>query len=502
MKYFRKLIIENFQSHGYTEIDFVPGLNVFVGPSDSGKSSILRALRWVLFNQPRGTDFIRKGAKKCQVRLVLDDGTEIIRVRGKSENCYLLRTPDGKEERYESIGQGSHQMILQAHQMMPLTWDQKETLLQFASQLEGPFLLSESSGSKAKLIGRISGAHWIDLALKEATREKNQILSEIRQVERQKEAIEKKLQPYDDVPEWEKAVKKATNVYQHVQQMKQKGERLTWLAEQLQANRREQKKQKDWLAQFQHLPELEKRQWNVEQEIFLLRQLNQFAQKRKRVQSEKLECQAFLQQTQELTAAEKAYQHLGEQIVKLKRLTTIFERWKQVRTATTRINQQLDGLKSIPALMEAYEACISKIEQYQRLQKHYQSWTLIQQEKGRVHQVVSSTEEGVRWLNERYPELERQLERYQRLIEIKEKYQETRKSLRVGRDYLQQRIQEIEENMKEYMELLKQFGRCPTCGSSIDALLLERLEQELYGGEKYAAVGRTDESHETKVGES
>ncbi|WP_035425703.1 AAA family ATPase, partial [Halalkalibacterium ligniniphilum] len=54
--------LENFQSHLDTSIDFSTGLNVIVGQSDSGKTSILRAIRWVLYNQPRGTDFMRVGA--------------------------------------------------------------------------------------------------------------------------------------------------------------------------------------------------------------------------------------------------------------------------------------------------------------------------------------------------------------------------------------------------------------------------------------------------------
>lgn len=61
MKRFERLLIENFQSHEQTEVFFTEGLNVFVGPSDSGKSAILRALRWVLYNEPKGTDFIRAG---------------------------------------------------------------------------------------------------------------------------------------------------------------------------------------------------------------------------------------------------------------------------------------------------------------------------------------------------------------------------------------------------------------------------------------------------------
>lgn len=502
MKSFRKLIIENFQSHVHTEIDFVPGLNVFVGPSDSGKSAILRALRWVLFNQPRGTDYIREGAKKCRVCLVLDDGTEIERIRGKSENRYILRTPDGKEEIYESIGQGSHPMILQAHQMQPLRWDQKETLLQFASQLDGPFLLSESGGSKAKLIGRISGAHWIDLALKEATRERNQILSEMRHVEKQKDAIDQKLQPYAEVPKWDEAVTKATKRYQAVQQLKQKREQFIRLAEQLLAIRQEQAKQKRWLTRFRNLPQLEQRQWKLEQKVFLLRQLHHFAQKRKRVQREKERAQTILMQTQNLAESEGLYDCLQEKMTKLKQLKMISKKWKQQQAAKRALEKQLSCLQTVPTLMVTYEHCLQQLEQYRLLRQHRRIWAEILHEKKTLHQIVSSTEAAIKWLNEQYPKVEQRLIRYQQLLGIREKYRDNQKSLQVGREYLKSRIQRIEEFSQAYMELLKLSGRCPTCGSPIDALLLDRLEQELCGGEKYAAIGRADESRETKVGES
>jgi DNA repair ATPase RecN len=44
-----KLVIENYQSHLKTEIEFDQGINVFYGPSDSGKSSVIRALRALLY---------------------------------------------------------------------------------------------------------------------------------------------------------------------------------------------------------------------------------------------------------------------------------------------------------------------------------------------------------------------------------------------------------------------------------------------------------------------
>ena len=52
MRYVRRITLENFQSHKHTEMEFGPELNVIVGPSDSGKSAIIRALKWVMYNEP------------------------------------------------------------------------------------------------------------------------------------------------------------------------------------------------------------------------------------------------------------------------------------------------------------------------------------------------------------------------------------------------------------------------------------------------------------------
>jgi len=56
--------VENFQSHKRTVLELSPGVNVIKGRSHSGKSSIVRAIRWVLLNQPRGTHFVSHFKKK------------------------------------------------------------------------------------------------------------------------------------------------------------------------------------------------------------------------------------------------------------------------------------------------------------------------------------------------------------------------------------------------------------------------------------------------------
>lgn len=64
-----KIKVRNFQSLSHVDLD-VSGLTVLVGPSNWGKSALVRAITAALFNRP-GEDFIRHGQTKAQV--ILED---------------------------------------------------------------------------------------------------------------------------------------------------------------------------------------------------------------------------------------------------------------------------------------------------------------------------------------------------------------------------------------------------------------------------------------------
>lgn len=81
------LHIQNFQAHTDLLIELDPGVTTIVGPSDVGKSSVVRALRWAALNAPVSS-LIRDGAKQATVELIVD-GRKIVRSRG-SENVYRL----------------------------------------------------------------------------------------------------------------------------------------------------------------------------------------------------------------------------------------------------------------------------------------------------------------------------------------------------------------------------------------------------------------------------
>jgi len=80
--------IKNFQSHKDSHLDFHPGVDVIVGPSDSGKTAIIRALRWLVWNRPTGDAVRSWWGGDTEVSLSLPTSS-ISRIKGK-ENQYTL----------------------------------------------------------------------------------------------------------------------------------------------------------------------------------------------------------------------------------------------------------------------------------------------------------------------------------------------------------------------------------------------------------------------------
>ena len=160
-----KITIENFQSHQKTAIEIAPNgqLTVIVGPSDTGKTVILRALRWVFYNQPQGSDFIRAGATYVRVTVEFASGHIVVRHRSTgSINRYLVNG-----ETYEGFGGSVPLEVQEVTGVRPVTIGDMDLTLNLAEQLDGPFLgKSISAGARAKVLGKLAGTEEIDLASK------------------------------------------------------------------------------------------------------------------------------------------------------------------------------------------------------------------------------------------------------------------------------------------------------------------------------------------------
>ncbi len=96
----KHLTIRDFQVHSKLDMELDPYVTTIIGGSDVGKSSIVRAIKWLCLNQPSGDSFITHGKQRALVLLRVDNHT-LTRKRGKTSNSYTL---DG--ETYSALGQG------------------------------------------------------------------------------------------------------------------------------------------------------------------------------------------------------------------------------------------------------------------------------------------------------------------------------------------------------------------------------------------------------------
>lgn len=92
----KSLNIKNYQSWAKGQFNFHPGLNVIIGLSDSGKSAIIRALRWLVWNRPLGNEFQSDWGGETVVDLITTEGIAISRSQDKNgnEKTYALSTLD------------------------------------------------------------------------------------------------------------------------------------------------------------------------------------------------------------------------------------------------------------------------------------------------------------------------------------------------------------------------------------------------------------------------
>ena len=202
MNSIEKIILVNFQSHVYSELSLSKGVNVIVGPSDSGKTAIMRALRWNMFNDPSGVDFVREGESEVSVTIRFQNNVEVERKRTRSKNQYILRQPDEEELIFEGFGKNVPTEIEEAIGIKKVMLDDKKSLpLNFSDQLDGPFLLQETDAYKAQAIGRMVGVDLLDETMRDTLRDKKQIAVRREVLEADLKDTEESLKAFSDLNE-------------------------------------------------------------------------------------------------------------------------------------------------------------------------------------------------------------------------------------------------------------------------------------------------------------
>lgn len=154
----KQVVINNYQSHTDSILDFVDGVNVITGSSDSGKSAIMRALLWVFENRPLGDAFKNWKAK--------DKDNVYVGIQF-SEDTALEKERIGTKNQYTITGEESH--TLEALKTdVPDEVSEVANLADYNIQTQhNPyFLLQNSAGEVARKLNELIGLDVIDTIFK------------------------------------------------------------------------------------------------------------------------------------------------------------------------------------------------------------------------------------------------------------------------------------------------------------------------------------------------
>jgi exonuclease SbcC len=194
----KSLSIRSFQSHQNTFIEFSPGITCITGENDSGKSSILRAINFVVNNRPSGNSFRSKLSSDNTV-VTIDTGDKLVsRIKTDTENLYIMNA-DGNEDVFRAFGKKVPDPIIKHLNINPVN---------FSWQLDGPFLLGKSAADVAKYYNEIVHLEIIDKTIANIAstlRKERADLESEKEIEKEKT---EKLKEYDWLPGAEKEIVK------------------------------------------------------------------------------------------------------------------------------------------------------------------------------------------------------------------------------------------------------------------------------------------------------
>jgi len=147
--------MENVQVHKSTVFEFHPHLNVIVGTSDNGKSTVIRGADWTVNNEAQ-YDFMNWDAERgeaCTYAMQFEDGF-VLRSRSKSKNFYQTHLDDTP---LEAFGKRVPNDVQQTTRM---------SALNIKSQDDPYFLFGKSPGEVARMLNKAVGNEDIDIYFK------------------------------------------------------------------------------------------------------------------------------------------------------------------------------------------------------------------------------------------------------------------------------------------------------------------------------------------------
>lgn len=356
MKEITKVVLHNFQAHSDLEVNFSE-FTAIVGASDKGKSAIVRAIKWCLYNEPpRKKGFIKRGTTTAWVIVHFSDGTIIKRTKNKSgsENSYDITYATGETLHLENFGVGPKYEVVAAHRMFPIDMFGEQQTLNIHDQLSPPFFLGQSPTNKAVLIGNLGHTDTIDLAIKNASSEARAKKAKMKEYKVDLKEVKSELSELKDIGSMEKSFEFAKEKLKDIEYLEVKSKHIKDILEPLQKYSDRLSELKENLVDINvindSLSDIEEASASLKKvnEINeLLESLNELDERRKSICSflEKVDDKELEQVISDINEAINICSEIEQKKKSLKKL-------KNILSEIEKLNETLEECKSLPKIEE------------------------------------------------------------------------------------------------------------------------------------------------------
>lgn len=211
--------ITNFQSHKDSTLNLHKGINVFTGPTNNGKTAIVRLLNWVVNNEPGGESFRSNWGGETSGTIITDESICVTRIKDKGKNLYVLGFA-GLDEIYKSFGQGVPVEISESLNILPIN---------IQSQMDPPFMLSQTPGEVARYLNEIVNLKDIDISVYNLNKEHRENVQKLSNLKSQLHAQNETLKKYRWIRSTDIKLKRFEKLEQEVKDIQERKNNLTLL---------------------------------------------------------------------------------------------------------------------------------------------------------------------------------------------------------------------------------------------------------------------------------
>ena len=182
--------IKNFNCINNVNLELSPGFTIIQGPSNSGKSSILKAIENCIFNQS-GTSNIKQGQANYSVGIKHNNHTVCLN-KGKNSKYKI------DDQIYEKFGVNQLPEVADALNIRETVLGGEKVRLNFSKQMTYPFLLDKSPGQLYKFIVDSSESESLSNVLKDISKDIKEVDKNIIQNEAQMDLLIKQQAQLND----------------------------------------------------------------------------------------------------------------------------------------------------------------------------------------------------------------------------------------------------------------------------------------------------------------